>query len=251
VSDFSSERVLPANTDRFFEAEPPRDPLALQRPAGVGASYSHAWEQLKRYFWPLLLMGLVALIVSLVVGFVTGAIGGVLDAALGTRFFSSLAGLISQFVVTVPLTYGGFYVYLKAARDERPEVSDLFVPYQRAFFNSVVANILLTLIVVVGTFLFIIPGIIAGVRLSFAPLLVVDEGYGPVEAIGESWRRTHGYFWTIFLTGLLGVPVVLVGLLLFVVGVIPAGMWVYLAFTSLYAAITARTRDESHAPAFA
>ena len=40
-------------------------------------------------------------------------------------------------------------------------------------------------------------------------------------------------------------------LLLFVVGAIPAAMWVYLAFTSLYAAITARTRDESRAPAFA
>jgi uncharacterized membrane protein len=251
VSEYPSERILRANTDQLFGEQPPRDTLALQRPASVMASYGHGWQQLKRYFWPLFLIGLIALVFSLVIGFIIGLLGGGLDAAIGTRFFSSLANLAYQFVVAVPLTYGSFYAYLKAVREEGPEVGDLFVPYQRAFFASVLTNLLLLVCIGVGMVLFIIPGIIAGVRLSFAPLLVVDEGYGPMDAIGESWRRTRGYFWTIFGAGLLSIPIMLVGLLLLVVGLIPAIMWVYLAYTSLYAAISARTPDESRSPAFA
>jgi uncharacterized membrane protein len=244
MADSEQGTILPANTDQFFTPEDlARDPAGAQRPATVGASYGHGWRQLKRYFWPLFLIGLIAFVFSAVVGGVVSGLGAGLGEATGVGALASLANLLYQFVVGVPLTYGSLYAYLKAARDEGPEVSDLFVPYQRAFVACIVVNLLLTLCITVGFILLIIPGIIAGVRLSFAPLLVVDEGLGPTEAIGESWRRTRGHFWSIFGVGLLAIPIILVGLILLVVGVIPAAMWVYLAFTSLYASVTARTRE--------
>jgi hypothetical protein len=100
-------------------------------------------------------------------------------------------------------------------------------------------QILLTIVIVIGFLLFIVPGIVMAVRLSFVPFLVVDEGRGPVDALIASWNRTASYGFTIFSTALLGAFIVLVGLVLLVVGSIPATMLVYLAFASLYAAITA------------
>ncbi len=92
---------------------------------------------------------------------------------------------------------------------------------------------------VVGFILLIVPGIILAVRLSFVPFLVIDEGRGPVEALIESWSRTSGYSWTILGAALQAVIIVIVGFIILIVGSIPATMLVYLAFASLYAAITA------------
>jgi uncharacterized membrane protein len=231
-------------------AEPPpaADAAALQRPASINASYGHAWQQLKRYFLPLFLIGLIALIISVVVGGLIGGLGALLggsgdqDQAIGVAIISGIANLLFQLLVTVPLTYGSYYAYLKAARDDGPEVSDLFVPYRRAFLSTVLTSVLLGICIGIGFLLLVIPGIIAAVRLSFAPLLVVDEGLGPTAALAESWRRTSGHFWTIFGVWLVAIPITFIGFLLFVIGVIPATMWVYLAFASLYAAVTARAK---------
>jgi membrane-anchored glycerophosphoryl diester phosphodiesterase (GDPDase) len=95
-------------------------------------------------------------------------------------------------------------------------------------------------IIAIGFILLIVPGIVLAVRLAFVPFLVVDEGRGPVEALTESWNRTNGYSWTILGAAALAVVIILVGLVLLVVGSIPATMLAYLAFASLYAGVTAR-----------
>jgi uncharacterized membrane protein len=104
------------------------------------------------------------------------------------------------------------------------------------------AQILVTIVLVVGFIFLIVPGIFLAVRLAFVPFLVVDEGRGPVEALEESFRRTAGYSWTVFITGLLAMVVVIVGFILLVIGSIPATMLVSLAFASLDAGVTARKR---------
>ncbi|HEX8968287.1 MAG TPA: hypothetical protein VF937_10420 [Chloroflexota bacterium] len=203
--------------------------LALE--PSVGAAYSNAWEVLKVDFWQLLL-----------VGFVAWLLGGVVGGLLGSQSrggASALSGLY-QILIGTPIFYGAAYAWLRAVRGQKPEVSDLFVPFQRYWLTSVLAGLLTEVIVVVGFILLIVPGIYLAVRLSFVPFIVVDEGRGPVEALTESWRRTEGFFWTIFGSGLLGIVVVIVGFVLLIVGSIPAFMLVYLAFASLYAAITAR-----------
>ena len=241
--------ILPANVDQFVGDETARhDDRALAREAGVGASYGHGWQMLKRYFGPLFLIGLIALVFSAVVGAFIGALGGGLDEQLGTGGFSAAANLIYQFAVGVPLSYGSLYAYLKAAREEGPELSDLFVAYKRAFIPSILTNLLLLICVSIGLLLLVIPGIIVAVRLSFAPFLVVDEELGPMDAIAESWRRTKGYGWKILGTWLLAIPITIGGLILFIVGVIPAAMWIYLAYASLYAAVTARRRTATAPP---
>jgi hypothetical protein len=210
--------------------EPTATAAGLAIEPTVGGAYSRAWEILKADFWSLLLVGFVAWLLS-------AAIPGVLQRSGGTG--GGLSGLY-HLLIGAPISFGAAYVWLRAVRGLKPEVSDLFVPFQRNYLSTVLAGLLLYVVVGVGFILLIVPGIILAVRLSFVPFLVVDEGRGPVEALFESWRRTAGYGWTIFGAFLVGVLLVLVGLIILIIGSIPATMLVYLAFASLYAAITAR-----------
>jgi uncharacterized membrane protein len=164
----------------------------------------------------------------------------VAEAILG-RIAGALQG-VYQILVAAPLAYGAAYAFLRAARGERPEIGDLFVPFQRNWLQAVLANLIVTVAVVIGFILLVIPGIYLAVKLSCVPFIVIDEGRDAMDAIQESWRRTDGYFWTLLGAGLLGIVIVVVGLILLVIGSIPATMLVYLAFATLYAAITDRKR---------
>jgi hypothetical protein len=196
----------------------------------IGGAYSHAWTILKADFWTLLLIGFVAWLLG-------GAISGGFGRDAGAQ--SSIASLYHVFVGT-PISFGAAYAWLRAVRGIKPQLTDLFVPFQRFYISAVLAGLLFQIAIGVGFILLIVPGFILLVRLSFVPFLVVDEGRGPVEALTESWNRTRGYGWTIFGAAMLGLLIIIVGLIVFIVGSIPATMLVYLAFASLYAAITAR-----------
>ncbi len=110
------------------------------------------------------------------------------------------------------------------------------------YWNIFFATILVGLIVSVGFFLFIIPGIYFAVKLSFVRYLVTDEKMSVLQAIDESWKRTAGYGWTIFFMWLLAIPVIFAGFLLFGIGAILSAMWIETAFASLFAAVTTRNK---------
>jgi uncharacterized membrane protein len=97
-------------------------------------------------------------------------------------------------------------------------------------------------LVAIGMVLLVVPGLIALVKLAWVPYLVVDERLDAVAAVRESWERTRGHGWTIFGIFLLAIPLMLVGLLLLIVGIIPALMWVQLASAVLFAAVSTRER---------
>jgi len=239
--DGSWGEVLPSNVRR--EAEPPEDPrLAPYHtvPASptITESYSHGWRQLRRYFLELFLVGLMAFILVIAFSVVLGALQVALRQNPGGAGLASLLQLAYQYLVGTPLTYGLLFAFLRAARGEVPQVGNLLEAFRRGWVDSALAALLTTVLTVLGFLLLIIPGMILSVRLSFVPFLVVDERLGPVEAVRESWRRSAGYGWTIFGFWLLAIPILLVGFLLLIVGFIPALMWVWLAFSSLYAAIT-------------
>ena len=60
-----------------------------------------------------------------------------------------------------------------------------------------------------------------------------------IEAIKESWNLTTGHSVTIFLIGLLSIPIIIAGLLVCCVGVIVSSMWIELAFAYIFLAIMA------------
>ena len=189
-------------------------------------AYSHGWQALRRSFVELLTIGIIW-------------VGLSLPIVLLHKLVPPLAALYHALVLA-PLAYGGLYAYLRAVRGERPEIADLFSAFAVGYWPTVAANLLVHVLVGIGFALLVVPGVIALVRLSFVPFLLVDEERDPFDAIHESWERTRGYGWPIFVTWLIAIPIIIAGVLLVGVGIIPALMWTHLAFATLYAEVTAR-----------
>jgi uncharacterized membrane protein len=78
------------------------------------------------------------------------------------------------------------------------------------------------------------------VRFYFAIFFIVDRNLGPIESLQLSWEVTRGH--TLKLVGLLlsTFVVTILGLLVFVVGVIPASVIGYLVWTSAYRQVVGR-----------
>jgi uncharacterized membrane protein len=198
---------------------------------GVGSAYGNGWRQLWKNFLELFLIGIIALIV----GIPTGMGGWFEDIAVASAIFG-VFGFFYGILINGPVDYGVSFAYLKAARKDKLEIKDIFEAFKN-YWNAVLANLLVLVIVVIGFVLLIIPGIVFACKLAFTPYLVVDRRMAVIEAVKESWRMTGGHAWKVFLIGLLGIPIVIAGLLCFGVGVIISIMWITIAFASLYYAV--------------
>ncbi len=195
----------------------------------VSDTYGFGWNQMKKYFLYLFLISIIMMVAQSLTG-----LGNQTDntSAIGQLFI----GIYWLLVISV-INYGGTYMYLKAVRDEPFEVVQMFDGFKTNFWNIVLAHLLTTILVVLGFVMLIVPGIIIACRLAFVPYLVMDKKMDAVKALEKSWQMTRGHGWTIFFMGLLAIPIAIAGLLLLIVGIIPAAMWISAAFSSMYHAV--------------
>jgi len=223
----------------------------------VGASYRNGWRQMWKYFLKLFLIGII--------GFVISILSGIFDVADDLKIVLYVLGFIYGFLVVGPIEYGVSFACLEAARSDKLKIGNMFEAF-RNYWNSVLANLLVGAIGIVGFILLVIPGIIFLCKLAFIPYLVVDRRMPVIEAVKESWRMTNGHAWTVFFIGLAATLIMvipisiavlitfvaltgtasntlsgIVWLIWFVVGVIPVTigtMWVNVTFASLYHAVS-------------
>ena len=133
-----------------------------------------------------------------------------------------------------PIGYSVNWVFLKAVRREKIEIKDMFAVFERNYWNAVIAGLVTTIIIVIGFFMLIVPGIIFACRLAFVPYLVIDQKMEAMEALKASWAMTKGHGWTVFFMGLLAILIVIAGLLVLIFGVLISAMWISAAFAILY-----------------
>ncbi len=205
--------------------------------ATVSGSYGHAWETLKRCFPEMLLIFLIQFLVSLPMG-----LSGIFfDSALYGVVFPGFFNIVYGVVVLSPVSYGANWVYLKAVRGEQFKASDMFFAFQQ-IGNVLLSVLLVGLIVGIGIVLLIVPGIIFACKLAFVPYLVMDEKMEAVGAVRKSWQMTAGFTGNIFLMAVAAFFVGLLGFICLIVGIIPAGMWISLAFATIYMAVAGRAK---------
>lgn len=204
-------------------------------------SYQYGWQQMKKYLVPLLLVMLIMIVVEMPAHLADFEVGEDLEFKPVTT--SQMVGFVYWLLVLPVFQYAASYMYLKAARNQNFEVKEIFDGFGK-YPKIVLANLLTGLLVFLGLLLLIIPGIIVICRLAFVPYIVMDQGLGPIAAVEKSWKMTKGHGWTIFGMGLLAIPIIVVGLLLLVVGVIFAAMLVFCSFAGLYYAVTQAQPNE-------
>lgn len=134
---------------------------------------------------------------TLIVGFLTEGLSLALNeagAALGGAAQGALAfaSVGTSLVLGAILSAGMLQISLDTARGTKPRLASLLERADRAL-PLIAAYILTCLTVFAGTVAFIVPGIIAAVGLSFAPMLVVDRKLSGSDALGASWELVKGH----------------------------------------------------------
>ena len=200
------------------------DPTAL-------TSYRHAWDQMWKY--PLQLLAIIVVLWLFHVPFGRGYHEG--------GFFGGLTKFTFSAFVLWPINFGFVYAGLRAARGELV-IKDIFRGFNN-FLNVILANFFVMLAIGIGFIFLIVPGIFIACKLAFTPYLVVDRNMDVFGAMKESWRMTTGHVLQIFYMALLAVPVFLVGLMIIVIGTIPAIALIGVAFGSMFFAVSAKEQS--------
>lgn len=199
---------------------------------GARSALEHGWQTFKDRFWILLGISIVAYLLQ--------AVGPGLQTVVATSgahpLVGSGVGMAWALLVGTPVGAGLQYAYLRAARGEAPEVGDLLAGFPR-LLSLVGASLLTGAIVLVGFVLLVIPGIYAALRLAFVPLLIVDKDLDAVDGVKRCWDRMGGNVLDLFLFALASAVIAVVGLLLLIVGIVPAGVWILSSFAAFYRAV--------------
>lgn len=119
----------------------------------------------------------------------------------------------------------------------------LHLPTFKQFFMLVCVGIATGIIVIAGFIMLIIPGIYFMVRLAFSNLAYVDRQRGVRETLKYTWHLVKGdIFWTVFLTIMVAIALIFLGVLAAVVGVLVTYPLAMLVLAQLY-----RSLVEHHA----
>lgn len=151
-------------------------------------------------------------------------------------FFGFLA-LAYTFLAAPVVSYGGHMIFVQAVRKIKPDFELLIKGFWENYLYIILANLLVTALIVLGCFALIIPGIIIACRLAFVTYIIMDKKLDPIEAVELSWKLTRGHGWTIFFMGFVSIFIFIFGLCLLFVGVFPATMWIMSSFASLYQSV--------------
>jgi uncharacterized membrane protein len=171
----------------------------------------------------------LVLITAVVVGGTQMVVSLIAERAGGAGASLNILVTILQALVSM----GWINIMLKYTRGENAEYGDLFQPISQ-FLSFLVAYVIYGVAVVVGMIFLVIPGLILGLRLQFAPFFVVDQQCGPIEALGKSWNATRGSTWKLLGLGIVLGLVNMVGALLLLVGLIATGPTTAIALTDVY-----------------
>jgi hypothetical protein len=168
--------------------------------------YERSWNLLKSDFWPTVGVSFVIMLLLSALGY--GQHEGV--------FFLTL-------IFTGALMGGWYYYFLLKIRGQPATLGDAFAGFTRAFLNLVLLGIVKSLIVTVGLFLLILPGIYLGVAYTFAYLLATDKRLPMWDSMETSRRTVTRQWWRVFGLLLLGIPFALLGFAALGVGIFVAG----------------------------
>jgi len=161
--------------------------------------------------------------------------GGDLSGGLDPMVLIPAIAIAIVFAVIQTIVQIGYYrIYLKLIdAGEKSKFSELFTNFH-PFFRYIGTTLLYCVRVFLGFILLIVPGIIWAIKFQFMPLLTIDKGLKPLEAMKESARMTEGHKWHLFKFGIVVMVVNILGFLCFVVGILITAPLTTLAYLHIY-----------------
>ena len=161
---------------------------------------SETWKKIdgtKGTIW--LAMGfylVIVMVFSFIVGFILSRFGitSTEGDPIRSQFFSSVVTNLIQLVITVPLSAGIAMIGIKIAAEESVTWEELFNYFEKMVV-LIATTLLMYVLIFIGFFLLIIPGIYLAIAYSQAIPLVINRGLSPWEALETSRKAvTHQWF---------------------------------------------------------
>ena len=125
--------------------------------------------------------------------------------------------LLSLFV-TPPIGVGLALFFLNIHSGNKLEINTIFNPFKEVWLNSVLAYFMMIVIIIIGSILFIIPGIIASLMFSQVFYIIAEDNkIDPYNALVKSKKMMEGNKWKLF-------KIMLIILLLAIVCILTLGI---------------------------
>ena len=106
--------------------------------------------------------------------------------------------LLSLFV-TPPIGVGLALFFLNIHSGNKLEIKTIFNPFKDVWLNSVLAYFMMIVIIIIGSILFIIPGIIAFLMFSQVFYIIAEDNkIDPYNALVKSKKMMDGNKWKLF-----------------------------------------------------
>jgi uncharacterized membrane protein len=200
----------------------------------IGDSIKFGWDTMKGnagFF-------IVLIIVAALIENIPGAIGNFAKDFPLISFLLFFIGWLLGFIVQMGL----IKISLKFCDGIRGKLDDLLSSFD-LLWKFIASSIIYGLIVLGGTLLLVVPGIIWAVKFSLFPYFLVDRGMGPIEAIKASGEATQDTKMHLFLFGLILGVLNIAGALVLLVGLfatIPTSM---VAYAYVYRTLSGETES--------
>lgn len=148
--------------------------------------------------------GALVFLPALVAGFFTVPMAAVEQGAEPAEILAAYAKYFSdnwvpRLVLLLLSTLAQLIVYIVLLDARRPRVGEAFAIAAPLFPLFFLLNILVSLILLGGAFLFLVPALyLVGRVLLSAPAFVAERRTNPADALGRSFALTRGQGWRIF-----------------------------------------------------
>jgi uncharacterized membrane protein len=160
----------------------------------IGPIFGRAWSVYMSNFVKFSVIALVIALPQLLTGDSHDAAASASVESSAWKLVAFIIGMILNTIGQAVILYGAFQVM-------RGRVMMLGEAARRGlsrFWSIIGLAILATLGIIVGTLLFIVPGIMLAIRWSVALPACVVENMGPLAAMRRSAQLTKGHRWKIF-----------------------------------------------------
>jgi len=186
--------------------------MASEKKFTIGEAIGFGWETFKGKAGILTALVLILLVIGGIFGYLSNLS---IDANPDWVVLINIASIVVNTIVQV----GVIKLTLELTFSREVSLGCLFTNW-RYFFRYLIASILYALIVVGGLVLFIVPGVIWGIKYSYFGYNIVEKDMGIIESLQESSRITMGYKGKLFWFNVVSVLLFVAGFVVLGVGIV-------------------------------
>lgn len=161
----------------------------------VFKNIKESWQAVQLNLTTFVVLALVPAALAMIVMIMAliPAISGT-DAGTASAIFLAAVGLFVVFVIALMIAPAITLTQLDSVVGKKKEAKDAFDDGKKFVLRYIALGILYLLAVIVGTILFIIPGILAIFFFSLSPYILIDKNVSAVDAMKHSYELTKEYW---------------------------------------------------------